>query len=115
MSYNQAQIRNNLPGQCSPFQGHVRMKRCICNICSRTTSAAALRWQVLELTLKYENFEAKFRYQNQIGTPMIVSQILDICHIFNIYSFESRPASRLVSVFIFDSHGSPKGGGVMKK
>ena len=82
------------------------MKRCICNICSRTTSAAPLRWQLVELTLKYANFEAKFRYQNQIGTPMIVGQNLDIFHIFNIYSFESRPAKRVAPVVIFNSYGS---------
>ena len=81
------------------------MKRYYSNICSSTTSAAALRWQVVELTLKYANFEAKFRYQNQIGTPMIVGQNLDIVDIFNIYSFESRPAKRVASVVIFNSRG----------
>jgi len=60
----------------------------------------------VELTLKYANFEAKFRYQNQIGTPMIVGQNLDIFHIFNIYSFESRPAKHVAPVVIFNSRGS---------
>ena len=103
MSFNQAQIQNNLPGQCSLFESHVSMKCCICNICSCTTSAAVLQWQAVELTLKYENFEAKFRYQNQIGTPMIVGQNLDIVDIFNIYSFESHPAKRVAPVVIFNS------------
>ena len=79
------------------------MKRYCCNICCQTTSAAALRWQVVELTLKYANFEANFQYQNQIGTPMIVGQNLDIVDIFNRYSFESRPAKHVAPVVIFNS------------
>ena len=53
-----------------------------------------------------QTFEAKFRYQNQIGTPMIVGQNLDIVDIFNIYSFESRRAKRVAPVVIFNSRGS---------
>ena len=53
-----------------------------CNLCCRNNSAAALQLQASKLTLKYANFEAKFRYQNEIGTPMIVGQNLDILHIF---------------------------------
>jgi len=66
MSYNQAQIRNILPifhkNRLVSLNAIFVMKRYCSNICCRTTSAEALQWQVVELTLKYANFEAKFRY-----------------------------------------------------